>query len=136
MTKSKTIILLTIAGVFLFSAYSLSMQTVSDFKIGFMIDKVFLKWKSTIEDTVEEYAIERSLDKVAFTEIGKLKPKGNYKDYSFIDKNIFKASSRTFYYRLKISNKDNSAKYSKILEVSPRVSSAKQTWGSIKAIFH
>jgi len=122
--------------VAVFTAVSFSNQVVSDFKIGFMIDKVYLKWKSTIEDSVSEYVIERSFDNLVFTAIGKMEKKGNYSEYLFIDKNIFKSSTRTFYYRVKVVESSGLFTFTDILQLTPRISSAKQTWGSIKAIFH
>ena len=118
------------------SVLSLSDQLVSEFKIGFMVDKVFLRWKSLSEETVQKYDIERSFDNQLFTSIGKMEPKGDYNEYTYIDKNIFKANQKTFYYRLKIIKENDTFLYSKTLQLTPRVSGAKQTWGSIKAIFH
>ncbi len=122
--------------LFITNATSFSNQTITDFKIGFMIDKVYLKWKSQIETSVKEYVIERSYDNISFSEIGKMPKKGSFLEYIYIDKNIFKASANTFYYRVKLLNSDETFFYSKVLQITPRVSSAKQTWGSIKAIFH
>ena len=101
-----------------------------------MIDRIFLKWKSSIEDSVKEYMVERSFDDIIFNSVGTLPAKGNFTDYQYIDTSIFKATTRTYYYRLKIVNKDDTFSHSKTLQLTPRVSSAKQTWGSIKAIFH
>ncbi|MFC1477287.1 hypothetical protein ACFL6L_02360 [candidate division KSB1 bacterium] len=120
----------------LLSAIAFSNQVITDFQIGFMVDKVYLKWKSTQEEDVKEYTIERSFDKVAYNKIGTVKPKGNFSSYQYIDKNIFKSSARTFYYRIKVVYEDGTKIQSKVLQLTPRVSSAKQTWGSIKAIFH
>jgi len=136
MRKTGIIGASVITCLLLYSVVSFSVQYISDFKIGFMVDKVYLKWKSTLEESVKEYVVERSFDNVSFSSIGAVKSKGNYSEYIFIDKNIFKIASRTFYYRLKITSEDGSSKFSKVLQISPRVSSAKQTWGSIKAIFH
>lgn len=133
LAKITAIILIAAA---LFSTVSFTSQVVSDFKIGFMVDKVFLKWKSQLEDTVGEYVIERSFDNILYNSIGKMNPKGDFSEYMFIDKNIFKSSTRTFYYRLKVQKKDGTFTHTDILQLTPRVSSAKQTWGSIKAIFH
>lgn len=122
-----------------FFTYSIfSDKIIAYFKIGFVPiqDKIMLKWKSNDETLVDKYIIERSLDNITFKAIGSEKPKINNTEYQFIDSNIFKTTARTFYYRLKVQKKDGTFFYTDVVHLSPRISSAKQTWGSIKAIFH
>ncbi|MFQ5754391.1 MAG: hypothetical protein ACE5HI_20630, partial [bacterium] len=57
------------------------------------------------------------------------------KEYMYKDKSVFKQLDRSYFYRLKIVDKDNSFSYSKVISVKPTISSARQTWGSIKAMF-
>ncbi|KPK87248.1 hypothetical protein AMJ80_12245 [bacterium SM23_31] len=138
MKKLSIILILSIFCTAFFTYTTFSDQIIAYFKIGFVPiqDKIMLKWKSNNETPVEKYIIERSLDNITFKTIGSEAPKNNNTDYQFIDSNIFKTASRTFYYRLKVQKKDGTFFYTNIVHLSPRISSAKQTWGSIKAIFH
>jgi hypothetical protein len=57
-------------------------------------------------------------------------------EYTYQDRSVFKPNDRIFYYRLKIVDRDNTfTYYSEIVTVSPTISSVRQTWGSIKAMF-
>jgi hypothetical protein len=56
-------------------------------------------------------------------------------EYAYEDDSVFKTAGRTYYYRLKIVDQDGRFTYSPIITVSPTISSARQTWGSIKAMF-
>lgn len=106
-------------------------------QIGFqpINDNIVLRWRSVDESAVKEYLIERSTDQINYSVIETVLPRGNNTDYTYTDTNIFKTAARTFYYRLRIQKTDSTFIYSNIVHLSPRISSAKQTWGSIKAIF-
>jgi len=104
-------------------------------------NQVTLKWTAQNEINLKGYEVERSMDgedkdfkKIDFVEAsesGKDK-----KEYTYEDKSVFKSSSsRTFHYRLKIVDNDEQHSYSKTISVTPTVSSARHTWGSIKAMF-
>lgn len=138
MRKLFIISLLSIFCIAFFTYTTFSDQIIAYFKIGFVPiqDKIMLKWKSNNETLVEKYIIERSMDNITFKAIGSEKPKSNNTEYQFIDSNIFKTTARTFYYRLKVQKKDGTFFYTNVVHLSPRISSAKQTWGSIKAIFY
>lgn len=102
-------------------------------------NKVTLKWSTQNEINLKGFEIERSFDeKSNFKKIDFIKASSEEKDkkeYEFEDKSVFKSTDRTFYYRLKIVDNDESSSYSKVISVSPTISSARQTWGSIKAMF-
>jgi len=103
-------------------------------------NKVTLHWSTLSETNCEGFQIERSLNKTTFEKIGFVKGAGNssvQKDYKFVDKTVYKPEiSRTFYYRLKIINKNSPESiYSQIVSVTPSISGARYTWGSIKALF-
>ncbi len=113
---------------------------VGDFHAQPGFNKVTLKWTSENEINLKGFDVERSLDnrassfrKIDFVEVSD-EDKAK-KEYSYEDKTVFKASERTFYYRLKIVDEDGTSSYSDIISVSPTISSARQTWGSIKAMF-
>ncbi len=104
-------------------------------------NQVTLKWTTENEINLKGFEIERSFDNssdnnfklVEFVKASEeLK---NRKEYTYEDKSVFKQFDRTFYYRLKVVDKDNSFTYSKVISVIPTISSARQTWGSIKAMF-
>ncbi|NOZ61717.1 MAG: hypothetical protein GXO74_08540 [Calditrichaeota bacterium] len=103
--------------------------------------KVTLHWATISEVNCKTFEIERSLNNTDFKKIGSVRAIGNStsrQEYSFEDKNVFKTStiSRTFYYRLKIIDIDGSFRlHSEVISVTPSISGAKYTWGSIKALF-
>lgn len=103
-------------------------------------NKVTLYWSTLSEASCKGFQIERSLNKTDFEKIDFVKGAGNSsgrKDYKFIDKTVFKPGiNRTFYYRLKIINEDNSVSiYAQVISITPSISGARYTWGSIKALF-
>ncbi|TDI82956.1 MAG: hypothetical protein E2O78_08910 [Caldithrix sp.] len=103
-------------------------------------NKVTIKWTSQNEVNLKGFEIERSFDEKSsnFKMLKFLPAKQEQKDkkqYEYEDTTVFKSTERTFYYRLKIIDMDGSSSHSKIISVSPTVSSARQTWGSIKAMF-
>jgi len=104
-------------------------------------NKVTLHWATISEVNCKTFEIERSLNNTDFKKIGSLRAIGNStsrQEYSFEDKNVFKTTSlsRTFYYRLKVIDVDGSFRlHSEVISVTPSISGAKYTWGSIKALF-
>lgn len=102
-------------------------------------NKVTLLWKTLSETDLKAFEIERSLDRITYKKIGSVKAQGgpsSPQEYKFEDKSVFKSSERTFYYRLKLVNSDDTFTYlPQEVAVTPSVSSARQTWGSIKAMF-
>jgi hypothetical protein len=106
-------------------------------------NKVTLKWHSEGEQNLKGFEIQRALtDQVQELEknkIGFVDAKGTTlgkTEYVYEDNTVFKTSGRTYYYRLIIFDKDGqSTPYHQIISVSPTISSARQTWGSIKAMF-
>ena len=113
---------------------------ISDFHAQSGFNIVVLKWTTQNESNIKGFEIERSFDgksdsfrKIDFMplkDVQEIK-----KEYIFEDKTVFKATDRTYYYRLKIVESNDTFSYSKIISVSPTISSARQTWGSIKAMF-
>lgn len=104
-------------------------------------NQVTLKWTSQNEINLKGFEVERSFDsrnEENFRKIDFIKASLEDKDkkeYSYEDRSVFKQNERTFYYRLKIIDNDGKFSYSKTISVTPTVSSARQTWGSIKAMF-
>lgn len=102
-------------------------------------NKVTLLWKTENELDLKGYEVERGFDDKEFKKVGFVEASNEVKDkkeYTYQDNSVFKQTSRTFYYRLKIVDKDEKTfTYSKEISVTPTISSARQTWGSIKAMF-
>lgn len=97
---------------------------------------VVLEWDSGIESDLKEYEIQRSVSGGTFTAVVTIKALGNNSRYYYFDESVFaKAVVRTFNYRLKMINNDGTFTYSKLVTVTPTLSAARETWGSIKALF-
>ncbi len=114
---------------------------ISNFQAQPGYNQVTLKWLSQNEVNLKGFEIERSLETGSLRNFKKVdfvkatpeqKPQ---KEYTYVDRSVFKNNARTFHYRLKIVDTDGKYSYSKVLSVTPTVSSARQTWGSIKAMF-
>ena len=105
--------------------------------IGYPFDNgIMLEWDSGVEVDLSEYQVERSAPGGTYSYIGEVVPLGSENHYSYYDGTVFaKIASRTYNYRIKIVDKDESFSYSPVISVSPTLSSARETWGSIKALF-
>ena len=130
----KTSITLVLILLFVGSLYS--ETDISNFSAYPKDSGIFLEWDSGIEVELEEYEIQRSVSGGKFMVVSTIKALGNNSRYSYFDESVFaKTSIRTFSYRLKILDKDGSFSYSKLVSVTPTLSAARETWGSIKALF-
>lgn len=104
-------------------------------------NQVTLKWTTQNEINLKGFEVQRSFDNASesnYKTIDFVKASDEQKDkkeYTYKDKSVFKQLDRSYFYRLKIVDKDNSFSYSKVISVKPTISSARQTWGSIKAMF-
>jgi hypothetical protein len=112
---------------------------ISDFQGEPGFNRVELKWIVSAENSLKGYQVMRSLDGNHFDSIANVaasKTESGEKTYHYNDTSVFKQTGRTFYYKLKIVNDDGSTlDYDKVLVISPQISAARQTWGSIKAMF-
>ena len=102
-------------------------------------NQVEIKWIVAAENNLRSYQLLRSLDNRDYEAIATIEAKkleSGEKTYTYIDKSVFKESNHEFYYKLRLVNEDGSViEYDKILHLTPQISSARQTWGSIKAMF-
>ena len=102
-------------------------------------NQVELRWIVAAENNLKGYQVLRSLDSRDYETLVTIgvKDKGEgERSYSYIDKSVFKQTTHEFYYKLRMVNEDGSfTDYDKVLRLSPQISSARQTWGSIKAMF-
>ncbi len=103
-------------------------------------NQVTLYWSTLSETNCKGFQIDRSLNKTDYSKIAFVQGAVNSnarREYKYVDKTVFKSGlNRTFYYRLKIINQDNSeSTYAQVVSVTPAISGARYTWGSIKALF-
>jgi hypothetical protein len=102
-------------------------------------NRVELKWIVTAETNLRSYQVLRSLNNREFENIAIVSAKpqeSGEKTYTFTDNSVFKQLDRSFYYKLRLIHEDGSTtEYDKVLCLTPQISSARQTWGSIKAMF-
>lgn len=113
---------------------------IKNFSLEPGFNRVTVKWEAENEIDVKGYEVQRGVNEHDFTKLAFVDAKDEalpVKKYEYVDNTVFKTNSngRTFYYRLKITNNDGSFNYSKPEHVTPTISSARQTWGMIKAMF-
>ncbi len=98
-------------------------------------DYVTLEWNSGSEEGLSIYQIERSLDGLDFSVINEVAPQGSNSSYVYEDHDLFKNSTRTYYYRIRASMNNGTSSLSSVQSVTLSFSNIQQTWGSIKALF-
>jgi hypothetical protein len=105
---------------------------------------ITVEWKTTSEDNLKKFEIERSSTKGIFQKIATFDAKGTPTSYKYSDTDALlktigsdnsNLSKSLFYYRIKLINKDNSSSYCNTITVTHDVSSIKRTWGMIKEMF-
>lgn len=95
--------------------------TLSTFNVNKVKDGALLKWTTVTESNADYFSVERSVDGRTFIEVGEVSAVGESNQvvsYQLMDtwgQNIFKISN--LYYRLRMVDKDGSAKYSDIRNV-------------------
>lgn len=98
-------------------------------------DSVTLEWSSGSEAGLSVYQIERSLDGLDFSTIAEVSPQGDNSTYIYEDHDLFKGSTRTYYYRIRAAMSNGTSSLSSVQSVTLSFSGIQQTWGSIKALF-
>jgi len=98
-------------------------------------EDVLLEWKTSAEENLKHFAIERKTPQNPYIELAIVEPKGSNSYYSYLDEAAYKTAELVFIYRLKIVDIDGSTSFSAEVTVSHNVSGVKRTWGSIKAMF-
>jgi hypothetical protein len=98
---------------------------------------VTIRWNTTDESGVLRFDMLRRSGTVGdFTVVGSVDQlKGNNSSYEFIDKSAFKTTDGLYQYKIRIINGQVPAPETEIVSVSHLTSTAKRTWGSIKAMF-
>ena len=70
-----------------------------------------------------------------FTFAGSVSPHGVGREYEFIDQAPFKVATNLFAYKVRVVFQDGTSAESEIVRTAALSSTAKRTWGSIKAMF-
>ncbi|GAB4376787.1 MAG: hypothetical protein Kow0042_23500 [Calditrichia bacterium] len=117
-----------------FVVYLMAGAVIVEWKAEPGQDEIILHWKTSQEENLQKFVVERSLDNRNFLDIGEVEARGPGYQYKFVDDNLGKFKS-LYYYRLRIVNKDGSFQHNDSLPVIPNISSMTRTWGSIKALF-
>jgi len=116
--------------------------TFSDFRASSEADGIHLRWTTSQEDGIKDFAVEKASQiNGQFIQLdGTIAAEGAGSTYQFIDNSLYKSTSSTLYtYRVRADGYDGSASYSTAQSVSYSFTGlsgvAKRTWGSIKAMF-
>ncbi len=127
--------LTTLTILLLFAATALAPSIITDFTAENGEDYVLLTWNSGTESGLSFYQIERSLDGIEFQAIGTMTPQGSNSSYEYEDHDLYKMTSRTYFYRINATMTNGSSNYSSVAQVTLSFSGIQQTWGSIKSLF-
>ena len=101
-----------------------------------VVDHSRLEWSTGREENFALFVVERSSDAQTYFAVGQVTATGSYSEYLFVDSSPLDiATDRTFYYRLKMVNRDGTFRFSDVQQVALSFSGVQQTWGSIKAMF-
>jgi hypothetical protein len=121
---------LTLTGVCLAGAELLS------FRVYPVIDHCQMEWTTGVENDLQVFVVERSADGLEFSPVGHLNARGSFSDYTFTDASPLDVDmNRTFYYRIKLVDRNGAFQYSEVRTVSLTFTAVQHTWGSIKAMF-
>ncbi len=80
-----------------------------------------LQWQTLNEINTSNFAVQRSVNGVDFTTIGKVSARGNSSsrmNYAYTDANINQLNTKELYYRLAAQDKDGKITYSNTIELS------------------
>jgi len=99
-------------------------------------DAILLEWKTGLEDNLNRFEIERSASEPNnFMHIGTVTAIGSNSYYYFRDESAAHPVTPIYFYRLKLVDNNGGHVYSQTITVTRVISSVRDTWGSIKAIF-
>ena len=98
---------------------------------------ITLRWISEDESGVLHYEIERKVGSAQeFILLDQVVLRGNNANYTYVDNSAFLRTTENVYqYRIKVLFGDGTSVYYGPISVVPYISSVRQTWGSIKAMF-
>lgn len=101
-------------------------------------DSILLEWKTGSEENLARFEVERSASEPNnFVSVGSVTAIGSNSYYYFRDEtsNMQTPRAPIYYYRLKLVDGSGNYIYSQTITVTHVISSVRDTWGSIKAIF-
>jgi hypothetical protein len=101
-------------------------------------DSILLEWKTGSEENLARFEVERSASEPNnFVSVGSVTAIGSNSYYYFRDNttNMQTPMAPIYYYRLKLVDSGGNYIYSQTITVTHVISSVRDTWGSIKAIF-
>lgn len=126
-----------ISCLFLLFAMPLFAASLSDFSIAPGDGRIVVRWEAADESGLARYILERSVDRGEYVAVATVTARGANQTYQFTDTDLYSVdrSPRTFSYRLKFVNRDNTTSYSITREATIQISSIRRTWGSVKAMF-
>ena len=98
---------------------------------------VVIRWTTLDETGVQKFEVfRRSGLSGEFSMIGTVNQlKGNNSAYEFTDSDVFKSAGDFYQYKIRIIDGQNNVSETEAVSVSHVSSTAKRTWGSIKAMF-
>ena len=125
-----------------FIPFAFGDAVIKEFRIDPGVNKVHLVWKMSVETNVKGYKIKRGFAQNQLVDLDYMEATagqiafGDVKEYTYIDKSIFKNEGRNYYYQIVALDPQKKVIISSsVLQVSPQISSVRHTWGSIKAMF-
>ena len=110
-------------------------QVIREFTAEAEDQQAIITWETGAETGVSQFLIERSFDGDRFYEVADVDPMGNNHDYKFVDRDLFKGHTNTYYYRINVKMTNGSSQFSVIGRILMNSSGIERTWGSIKAMF-
>ncbi len=119
----------------LFAASAWAPSVITQFDAITGGDYVILNWTSGSEAGLSNFQVERSLDGLDFQAIATISPLGSNTDYSYEDHDLYKTTTRTYFYRIKAQMTNGSSNLSPVKSITLSFSGIQQTWGSIKSLF-
>jgi hypothetical protein len=97
---------------------------------------IVVEWTTDDESGVAQFLIMRSASNGDLVEIARIAPMGSGSTYKYTDQSVFKIQDRVFKYKIRVLLTQGGSLDSEETLPSRSISStAKQTWGSIKAMF-
>jgi hypothetical protein len=127
-----------ISVVLLFFVYGITVAQVNSLRVTPDGNVIKIYWRSEASSNINHFEIYRSISRTGLFE--RINPNdylphhGN-PDYEYIDQNLFKSSGGIFYYKIRTVFNDNSYQDTSPVATSYTSSTARRTWGSIKAMF-
>lgn len=97
---------------------------------------IILQWATVDESSVQRFEVLRRAGTAGdFVSIALVDKKGDNSAYVYEDRSVFKIESGIYQYKIRVITGQTPAPETEIVTVSHVSSTARRTWGSIKAMF-